>query len=178
MCCSISVDKTIKALDEKEQNCFERMSYSSISGKEWEEYIKDFCELIKTKFTQEHIIINRFLHADFYLEDETLKVEEKSKLYKERTLHTQNCEVLLMKYLPKAKVISPLENPIENIFHRIGRSPVHFTDECYYIQNVKLNTLLNISPASKEEIFLLENNFKLKFNNFLFNQNLERKESL
>ena len=150
---SISVEKTIAALNNSE---IYRYSVFNISNSYWEESFKRFVELIKSKYEEENIIINKFRFAEEYLDvDGKIKDTEYRKykdLYAKRGELISRLEEIITQMLPNAMVISPLLKPLGYASHRLGLSPMHYTDECYYIQNLKLERLFGMNDLTEEEI--------------------------
>ena len=150
---SISVEKTIAALNNSE---IYRYSVFNISNSYWEESFKRFVELIKSKYEEENIIINKFRFAEEYLDvDGKIKDTEYRKykdLYAKRGELISRLEEIITQMLPNARVIPPLLKPLGYAAHRLGLSPMHYTDECYYIQNLKLERLFGMNDLTEEEI--------------------------
>lgn len=155
ICDSISAEKTINAQADKDN--IVKKSVFSLSEEYWEECVKKFVEVIKSKYDEENIIINEFRFADRYVDEEGKLCDFKyQELYRKRYEVTRKIELKLEQLLPKAKVLPALEDPLGYALHKIGCSPMHYVDEYYYIQNMKLQKLLKISSPDDREIAELQ----------------------
>ncbi len=155
ICDSISAEKTINAQAGKDN--IVKKSVFSLSDEYWEECVKKFVEVIKSKYEEENIIINEFRFADRYVDEEGKLCDFKyQELYRKRYEVTRKIELKLEQLLPKAKILPALEDPLGYALHKIGCSPMHYVDEYYYIQNMKLQKLLKISSPDDREIAELQ----------------------
>lgn len=163
ICESLSAEKTLNGLSNEVS--YIRKSVFDLPDKYWDECLEKFVDLIKRKYKEENIIINRFKFADRYIDEKGVAVTFKHRdLYLRRGQLTQRIEKKLEQLLPKALILSPINNPLGNAQHKIGLSPMHYIDEYYYIQNMKLENLLGLESFKNFEIDDIENRF-LNLNN-------------
>lgn len=147
---SISIEKTVAGLEGEKP---EKHSVFEISDSYWEESLDRFVELIKSRYEEENIIINEFRFAEKYYDvDGIIKEFAYNDLYHKRGELIKKLEDKLKKKLPLAKVISPVAVPLGYGGHKIGLSPMHYIDECYYAQILKLERLFGMNSVTDDEI--------------------------
>lgn len=158
ICDSISAQLTLNSSEMKLKD-ISKGSVFDLPDEYWDECISKFVSLIKTKYEESHIIINRFCFAEQYMDSsDKLEPFDKIDYYRKVGDLTAKIEEKLIKLMPQAKVLSAIKKPIANSQHKIGCSPMHYIDECYYIQNVKLENLLGIISVDQSEIKAMETN--------------------
>lgn len=119
-----------------------------ISQNEWKNYVESHCELLLTKYREDHIIINKFKYATKYFCDGNVSYfAELDRIKKENEL-TRNIEELYEEFLPYSRKILPVDEPIADRKHRLGCSPLHFSDLVYRAQAKKLEYVLGLSNCS------------------------------
>lgn len=114
----------------------------------WEEKVVQFVNLIKSKYKEENILINRFNFSTFYVDEGNVfqftNIDEILMFQKQTDFI---CD-LLIKYLPHAKIIEALDSPLADKKHKTGFYCLHYTSEVYNIQALKIKALLNIDNIS------------------------------
>lgn len=142
ICQSLTADKTIQE-NALLSELFERISIFSLSNEQWKKYVNDFCTLILTMYDEEHIILNEFRFAEFYLKDGELLRFDRWEMYRKLNRITDLVAEMIKERLPNIKVISAFEKPTANFYHHIGNSTVHYIDEVYLEQARKLESLIS-----------------------------------
>ena len=94
-------------------------------------------------YDEEHIILNEFRFAEFYLKDGELLRFDRWEMYRKLNRITDLVAEMIKERLPNIKVISAFEKPTANFYHHIGNSTVHYIDEVYLEQARKLESLIS-----------------------------------
>lgn len=155
---SISIEKTIDGLTEYTPR---RFSVFDIPYSYWETSMNKFVNIIRSKYNEKNIIINKFRFSEKYLDaNGEIQYFKNNELYNKKGLLIEQLEEILIKLLPNAMVISPIEKPLAYELHKIGLSPMHYVDECYYIQNLKLERIFGMNAITDNQIAELVNNME------------------
>lgn len=145
ICENISTAKTIKEYQNETHIAYSTISPFSIDLSVWKEYIKRFALLIKDRFPEERIIINEFIFAEKYLdEDGEIKVFEKAAQYHHQNILTTQITELFKTELPNAKLLPASKNPLGDTNHHLGLYTVHYTKDWYEEKNKELSDLLGL----------------------------------
>ena len=132
ICNSLTTKPTLNALKSQKIIDYTIKSPQTISDEEWENLVQRFIAIIRGKYDEENIIINDFLYAQQYVDENNVfkTFDHLDEYSKDREL-THKVTNLFIKALPKAKVLLSKDEPIGNANHKLGLFPVHYTDDYY-----------------------------------------------
>ena len=148
---STSITKILQGCNE-ENFVYERKSVFDITDEQWQGYVSKFVALIKSRYSEDHIIINEFNFAKSYIGlDGKIDNFSNRSLYEKQNMITTKVAQMLKEAMPNAKVISPIQEPLGDETHKLGLYPVHYSDNCYYLQVNKLNGLLGYESICDKE---------------------------
>lgn len=139
LCASDSITKTLNSLKINAK----LIDSLSIKDNEWENYIQAFCTMLKSRYNQQHIILNKFEYATQYYDKTTNKITnfKNFKYYEKLNELNKKIECLIQKYIPHCLVLDHEGQSIADPDHHLGLYTLHFSEKYYLNRVEKLNNL-------------------------------------
>ncbi|MCD7729466.1 MAG: DUF6270 domain-containing protein, partial [Clostridia bacterium] len=136
-----TIDKVLLYLQQKDNIQFKTVSPYDISDNDWYNYMKNFCGLLLEKYSENHIILNKFKHSRYYIKSDGEIAEFKNWSNKANDF-SEKINKIICDILPNCLVLEPCRFYLSDPEHRFGFSTLHYIDEVYKIQYNKLVELI------------------------------------
>ena len=137
---------TLENLKKKRKFKYKLNSPNTISEAEWDSYIEDFLSIIKTKYTEDRIVINEITFAEKYVIGTEMKEYDKNGIELSAKPLIEMIEAKVQEKLPGARVLKRLPNALGNVYHPYGNIPLHYANYVYKYMAKQLDCIMGVAP--------------------------------
>ena len=144
ICATKSAERTLSMLGKSKQEFLSKTTLN-IEISEWQKYLKNFVELIKTKYQEENVFLHRVSFSEMYLDDENkLQTFTKNEHYIKLNRLISKLEDIFIQFMPNCKTLCAPPKPIASSRNKMGLYPLHYVDEVYQKQALKLKSFFDL----------------------------------
>ena len=139
---------TLENLKKKRELKYKLVSPKDIPDEEWDGYIDDFLSAIKTKYSEDRIIINEITFAEKYVSDGVVKEYDKNGIELSARELIEKIEKKVEAKLPGARILYKLPNAFGNVYHPYGNIPLHYANYVYKYMIKQLDFIMGVVPPN------------------------------
>lgn len=137
---------TLEKLKEKRKLSYKLVEPNSIPEHDWDRYIDDFLQLIKTRYAEDRIVINKITFAEKYVEGNKVKKYNQNGIELSAKPLIRMVERKVEERLPGALILKEIPNAFGNVNHVYGNIPLHYANYVYKYMIKQLDYVLDVAP--------------------------------